>query len=67
MSRNARSTRIPSTGEEAADRFVNALMRDGKKSVAERILYDALDEIGRMRGGESVEVLEQALENVRPP
>ena len=57
----------PNYGKKLLTRFVNALMRDGKKSVAERILYNALDEIGRVRGGESVEVLEQALENVRPP
>ena len=57
----------PKYGKTLLTRFVNALMRDGKKSVAERILYDALDEIGRTRGGESVKVLEQALENVRPP
>ncbi len=57
----------PKYGKKLLTRFVNALMRDGKKSVAERILYDALDEIGRVRGGESVEILEQALENVRPP
>ena len=57
----------PKYGKKLLTRFVNALMRDGKKSVAERILYNALDEIARVRGGESVEVLEQALENVRPP
>ena len=57
----------PKYGKKLLTRFVNTLMRDGKKSIAERILYDALDEIGRRRGGESVEVLEQALENVRPP
>ena len=57
----------PKYGKKLLTRVVNALMRDGKKSVAERILYEALDEIGRLRGGESVEVLEQALENVRPP
>ena len=57
----------PKYGKKLLTRFVNALMRDGKKSVAEHILYDALDEIGRRRGGESVEVLERALENVRPP
>ena len=57
----------PKYGKKRLTRFVNALMRDGKKSVAERILYDALDEIGRLRGGEAVGVLEQALENVRPP
>lgn len=57
----------PKYGKKLLTRFVNALMRDGKKSVAERILYNALDEIGRARGGESVTILEQALENVRPP
>ena len=57
----------PKYGKQLLTRFINALMRDGKKSVAERILYDALDEISRVRGGGSVEVLEQALENVRPP
>ena len=56
----------PKYGKEQLTRFINALMRDGKKSVAERILYDALDEIARARGGEPVPVLEQALENVRP-
>ena len=57
----------PKYGKKQLTRFINALMRDGKKSVAERILYQALDEIGRRRGGESVTILEQALENVRPP
>ncbi len=57
----------PKYGKKLLTRFVNALMRDGKKSVAEHILYDALDEIARRRGGESVAILERALENVRPP
>lgn len=56
----------PKYGQERLTRFVNALMRDGKKSVAERILYGALDEIGRLRAGEGLEILNQALENVRP-
>ena len=57
----------PKYSQTRLTRFVHALMRDGKKSVAERILYDALDEIARARGEESLAVLEQALENVRPP
>ena len=57
----------PKYGKEQLSRFINAMMRDGKKSVAERILYEALDEIARVRGGDATEVLEQALENVRPP
>jgi small subunit ribosomal protein S7 len=42
------------------------VMVSGKKSVAERILYDALDMIGEKGKGEPMEVLQQALENVRP-
>ncbi len=57
----------PKYGKVQLSRFINALMRDGKKSVAERILYDALDRIASVRGGEPTAVLEQALENVRPP
>ena len=56
----------PKYKQERLTRFVNALMRDGKKSVAERILYGALDEVASARGGEALAVLEQALENVRP-
>ena len=55
-------------GQKRLTRFINALMHSGKKSIAERILYGALDEIGRVRASEeSLEVLQQALENVRPP
>jgi len=48
-------------------KFMNMVMRDGKKSVAESIVYGALDEIGRKgKGDDALSVLEQALENVRP-
>jgi small subunit ribosomal protein S7 len=42
------------------------VMKSGKKAVAERILYDALDTITEKKGGDPLEVLEQALENVAP-
>ena len=35
----------PKHGDQAVGRFINVLMRDGKKSTAERILYGAFDEI----------------------
>lgn len=41
-------------------------MNDGKKSVAERIIYGALSEIEQKRGGNPIEVFEEALENIRP-
>jgi len=48
-------------------KFMNMVMRDGKKSVAERIVYGALEEIERRnKGAEALEVLERALDNVRP-
>ncbi|UJP05820.1 MAG: 30S ribosomal protein S7 [Nitrosomonas sp.] len=47
-------------------KFVNVLMTRGKKSVAERIIYGALDHIGKKTGGDPLEVFTQALTNVRP-
>ena len=41
-------------------------MKSGKKAVAERILYDALDTITEKKGGDALEVLDTALENVAP-
>ncbi len=47
-------------------KFINMMMEDGKKSVAERIIYRALDQVAEKKGGKPVELLEQAMENVRP-
>ena len=50
-----------------ASKFINCLMWDGKKSVAQRVFYDALDEIKkRMPGEEAIEVFTTAVENVKP-
>ena len=46
--------------------FVNRLMRDGKKSVALRVLYNSFDLIEERTNRPSIEVFEQALSNVRP-
>ena len=47
-------------------KFVNVLMTRGKKSVAERIIYGALDHIEKKSGNDPLEVFTQALTNVRP-
>jgi len=50
-------------------KFMNMIMNDGKKSVAERIIYGALDRItekGTQTDDKALEVLETALENVKP-
>lgn len=56
----------PKFGSEKLAKFVNVVMKSGKKAVAERIVYGALDQIGSKRGGDPMEVLDRALENVRP-
>ena len=47
-------------------KFVNVLMTRGKKSVAERIIYGAMDQIQKRMGKDPLEVFKQALTNVRP-
>ncbi len=47
-------------------KFVNVLMTRGKKSVAERIIYGALEHIEKRTGNDPLEVFIQALTNVRP-
>jgi small subunit ribosomal protein S7 len=47
-------------------KFINILMFDGKKAVAERVVYGALDQVVDKSKGEAVEMLSKALENVRP-
>jgi small subunit ribosomal protein S7 len=73
MSRKGRkATKRETTGDQKynnvlVSRFINNLMREGKKSVAERIFYQALDQVGaKVKDREPVEVFEQALENVKP-
>ncbi|HEY1410184.1 MAG TPA: 30S ribosomal protein S7 [Promineifilum sp.] len=51
---------------EHVSMFVNRLMYDGKKSVAQGLLYDSFDMIEERVGRQGVEVFEQALQNVIP-
>jgi small subunit ribosomal protein S7 len=56
----------PKFGSELLAKFINMVMVSGKKSVAERIMYGALDFIGERGDSDPMETLEKALENVRP-
>ena len=47
-------------------KFINMIMRKGKKATAERIMYYALDNVMQKSAIDSVELMEKALENVRP-
>ena len=56
----------PKFGSEKLAKFVNMVMERGKKSTAEGIVYDALEAISSKKGGDAMEILDKALDNVRP-
>jgi small subunit ribosomal protein S7 len=56
----------PKFGSEMLTRFINMMTIDGKKSIAERIIYGALDQVASRTKKEGIEVLNEALDNVRP-
>ncbi len=56
----------PKFQNQEITRFVNQIMRKGKKTVAQRILYTALDQIEEKTKENPLEVFENAIENVRP-
>ena len=56
----------PVYSSRLVSQIVNKVMKDGKKSVAEHIVYGALDKIGERTGKPPVEVLEQAVKTVTP-
>ena len=56
----------PKFGNEMLARFINMVMKSGKKSVAERIIYGALDQMQERGSSNPVETLDKALDNVRP-
>ncbi|MDH3689750.1 MAG: 30S ribosomal protein S7 [Gammaproteobacteria bacterium] len=56
----------PKYRNQTVAKFVNILMRDGKKSIAEKIMYGALDTIAKKGNEDVLGVFNQALDNVRP-
>jgi small subunit ribosomal protein S7 len=59
----------PKFNNDMLAKFMNVIMKSGKKSAAERIIYGALDRIGEKtgkKGVDSIEVLSVALDNVKP-
>jgi small subunit ribosomal protein S7 len=56
----------PKYGDVVITKFMNAVMREGKKSVAERIVYDALDRMESRAKQDPLQLFRQALENVMP-
>ena len=56
----------PKFGSQEVSKFVNVLMTGGKKSVAERILYGAFDQVAQKSGKDALEVFTLAISNLRP-
>ena len=58
----------PLYGDKTLSRFINCLMYDGKKTAAQRVVYQALDEIQKRLEGDdkAIDIFRQAIENVKP-
>src|SRR5579862_7630268 len=56
----------PKFGDLVVTKFMNCLMYEGKKSVAETIVYGAFDRVAKRSGSEPLRVFHDALTNVRP-
>ncbi|PAF52820.1 30S ribosomal protein S7 [Helicobacter sp. 13S00477-4] len=56
----------PIYGNKVVTKFINKMMYDGKKSIAEKVIYAALSKIEEKSGEKGIEIFEKALENVKP-
>jgi small subunit ribosomal protein S7 len=56
----------PKFASQEVAKFISVIMSSGKKAVAERIVYGALEQINKKSGKDSLEVFNQAMSNVRP-
>ena len=56
----------PVYGSRLVQQIINRVMMDGKKSLAERIVYDALDIVSKRTGQEPVPALEESVKNLTP-
>ncbi len=56
----------PVYGSKVLTKFINAVMLDGKKSVAQKVVYAALERIEEKTGEKAIDVFNKAMENVKP-
>ncbi len=56
----------PKFNDRLVTQFVSCLMKNGKKSTAENIIYAALEQMGKKSGGEGLDVFHKAINNVKP-
>ncbi len=56
----------PVYGSTVLTKFINAVMLDGKKSTAQKVMYGALERIEEKSGEKGIEIFNQAMENIKP-
>lgn len=56
----------PKYGNQVLAKFINMIMSHGKKSVAEKIVYGALEQLGEKTKAEPLEIFTKALDNLKP-
>ncbi|EDN71477.1 Ribosomal protein S7 [Beggiatoa sp. PS] len=56
----------PKYGDETVAKFINIVMKNGKKSVAEHIVYGALFRVAEKTKGEALDIFTKALDHIRP-
>ncbi|KIM08907.1 MAG: 30S ribosomal protein S7 [Sulfurovum sp. PC08-66] len=56
----------PIHGSKILTKFISAIMYDGKKSVAQKVMYQALERIESKSGEKGIDVFDKAIENVKP-
>ncbi len=56
----------PKHGSELISKYINMVMKSGKKAVAEKIVYGAMEQVAEKEKGDIVEITERALEKVKP-
>ena len=56
----------PVYNSKVVTKFINSIMEDGKRGVAQKICYDAFELMAKRSGKESLEVFEEAMNNVMP-
>ena len=61
-----RVTPDPKFGDELISRFVNSVLKDGKKNIARNIVYSALDQIAQKTEKNPLEVFKKAVDNASP-
>lgn len=71
MSRRSRAEKReispdPRFGSEMVAKFINGLMRGGKRSLAERIFYESMDVVEEKSGQSAMNVFQQAINNAKP-